>query len=300
MLEKIWNNNLRVEILEDFGLPKLDESQPVLMALYAGATYHKIALVEDLINIYSSKTSLPEKYPKYYSILKNSFIDGESPRSTAKKIYREGIRFDKNSSELWFNLGKILYENGLNDEAEIAYIQCLNNPYHERSIIKDGLHANANWSLAEILRGKRQYSEAIVHYKKSIAIQPNFGADHEKYVQFLYEIGSIDELIIESQKLFSYSHAYPAEFMLPKLYEFQCTNNPKRCKFKRLFSTSSGGQIIFFKDRYFEVDEAFLNYPSEYIKKMLEGNILDAKKCVNYNTFELKIMKSEQSIAAFI
>ena len=122
MLEKLWNNNSRFEILENFGLPKLDASQPALMALYAGSVYHKIALVEDLIKAYSSKISLPAKYPKYYLMLKTSFMDGESPRSTAKKIYREGIRFNKQSSELWFNLGKILYESGLNSEGEIAFI----------------------------------------------------------------------------------------------------------------------------------------------------------------------------------
>ena len=99
MIDKIWKNNSRFEILEDFGLPKFDASQPALMALYAGAVYHKIAIVEDLINAYSSKITLPEKYPKYHSRLKTSFMDGESPRTTAKKIYREGIRFNKKSSE---------------------------------------------------------------------------------------------------------------------------------------------------------------------------------------------------------
>ena len=137
-------------------------------------------------------------------------------------------------------------------------------------------------------------------YKKSIAIQPNFGANHEKYVQFLYEIGSVDELLIESQKLLSYSHAYPSEFMLPTLHDFQCTDNPNSFKFKRLFSTSAGRQIIFYKDRYFEVDGTLLNNSAECIEKVLEANVLGAKKCVNYKTAEQKSIKSEQSVAALV
>ena len=300
MLEKIWKSNSRIETLESFGLPKFDPSQPSLMALYAGAVYHKIALVEDLINVYSSKIALPEKHPKYSSMLKKCYVDGESPRLTAKKIYREGIRFNRNSSELWFNLGKILYEYGLNHEARIAFSQCLNYPYHERSIIKDGLYANASWNLAEILREKGLYAEALVQYKKSIFIQPHFGAYHEKYVQFLYEIGDVDEFVIESQKLFAYAHAYPSEFMLPKLDDSQCSDNSKIRKFKSLFSTSSGGKIIFFKDRYFEVDDILLNNSNEYIEKILDDTISVDSNCINYDATAKKRIRFNQSIAALI
>lgn len=244
-------------LLTGLGFPEPDCSQPGLTALHAGAAFHRLALMLDVVEMYARDASLPADEPAYVDLLRRS-LRGDPPRVIARRLYRAALRVDERLAEAWFNLGRLLQDAKDQSGALIAYGRAASLPVHPRAQPHAQLHASAHWHAATILEDVGRDDEALARYREAIARCDNFGVQHVRYAHFLRRRGLVAEATGHYQKLMTYSHCYFTEFALPTLIATAAPNPGALSVPEVLYETSLGDAVVFWKDEYYRLPKSIL------------------------------------------
>jgi tetratricopeptide (TPR) repeat protein len=106
---------------------------------------------------------------------RGSELEATDPEG-ACAAYEEAIRRDPELVEPRVNLGRLLHENGLYDEAEALY----------RQVLQRREHALAAYNLGVLLEDMERPSEAIQAYARALTADPQLAEAHYNLAQ-LYE-----------------------------------------------------------------------------------------------------------------
>jgi tetratricopeptide (TPR) repeat protein len=234
-------------LLKSLGFAEPDLSQPALSALHAGAAYHRLAVIIDVVAAYARDANLPPGEPVYFERLRQVQLNGE-PRVTAESYYREAIKRDSRLAEARFNLGRLLQDSGDREQALDCFNRCTSLPPHSRAQPHAFLHANAHWHAATILEDLGRDDEALTRYRDAVALCENFGVHHARFARFLRRRGLLSEAVVQYERLMTYSHRYFTEFVLPSL---QPSASPSSAQpLDILYETTEGSAIVFLGNEY--------------------------------------------------
>lgn len=242
-------------LLTALGFPDADPEQPALTALHAGASFHRLAVITDVIEAYAREARLPSDEPAYLDLLRRP-LRGEPPRATAERLYRAALRVDERLAEAWFNLGRLLQDGGKQGEALHAFERAASLPPHPRAQPHAHLHANAHWHAATILEDTGCDTKALARYREAIARCDNFGVHHVRFAHFLRRHGMLAEATAHYEKLMIYSHLYFTEFILPPLRPVP--PSAQLGVFEVLYRTSDGAVVLFYENEYHRISSATL------------------------------------------
>lgn len=248
-------------LLSALGYPTSDAAHPGLTALHAGAAFHRLALLHDVVEMYANEAQLPSAEPVYLDLLRRP-MRGEPPRSTAKWFYRAALRVDERLAEAWFNLGRLLQDANDQHGALVAFNRAAELAPHPDALPHAHLHANAHWHAATILEDMGRDAEALVRYREAVARCDNFGVHHVRFAHFLRRCGLVAEAIENYQRLMTYSHRYFTEFVLPPLKPPPVVAPPV-VALEVLYETSDGAPVVFWNNVYFCLPKSALPATTE-------------------------------------
>jgi tetratricopeptide (TPR) repeat protein len=85
-------------------------------------------------------------------------------KDEAIATYRQAVQVDPSFPHGWYNLGTTLKEVGRLDEAEAALMSCIS---------AQGDYRAGHFNLANTLMELRKYDEAVIHYDRSVELDPS-------------------------------------------------------------------------------------------------------------------------------
>ncbi len=237
-------------LIRSLGLPEFDTSQPALVALHAGAAYHRLAAITEVAETYCRSAQLAPEELAYLRLLKEPLC-GTPPRDTALRFYRLAIAFDGQFAEAWFNAARIHQHLGESHAALDCFSRTISLRPHARAPGHAHLHANAHFHAACILEDLGQDTASLREYRAALAMLDNFGVHHARVARFLRRQGLIDEAIPQYEKLMEYGHRYFTEFTLPPLKVEPRAEAPETLEI--LYETSDRAPVVFWAGAYYRL-----------------------------------------------
>lgn len=233
-------------LLKALGFSAPGVGAPALAALHAGAAHHRLAVIGDVMAAYWRDE--PAEMPSY---MREIITAREASRVAARRYYREALRFNPDLAEGWFNLGRLLQDEGNGQSAFVAFNRCAALSPHPDASPHAHLQANAHWHAATILEDQGRDAEALERYRQAVALCDNFGVHHARFANLLRSAGHIDEAMEHYQRLMSYSHRYFTEFVLPPLASQP--EVPQHEELDVIYETAEGSPVVFWNGQYFRV-----------------------------------------------
>ena len=118
----------------------------------------------EAIREYEKTVSIKPAYPEAYFNIANAYV-AQGRRELAVEYYRTAIRFKSDYADAYINLAVTYHELGQEDLSQKALELAVQ--YNPRSPI-------AHNNLANVYAVQRRWKEAIEHYEKAVALQPDY------------------------------------------------------------------------------------------------------------------------------
>jgi tetratricopeptide (TPR) repeat protein len=262
------------ELLFALGYPNNDLGQTALAALHAGAAYHRLAMICEVVDAYASEAQLPADEPAYKSFLLSCIV-GEPPMATAKRLYRTALRIDDQLAEVWFNLARLLQASGDINGALVAFTRAAALPPHTLAQANAQLHANAHWHMATLLEEAGCDEDALLHYNEALARCHNFGVHHVRVANFMRRRGLFSEAQAHYEQLMTYSHRYFTEYVLPPLAPTSQTTSDVTPNLDVLYETSDGFPVVFWNNAYYRLPKEILPVTAAILEQMVKSESAD-------------------------
>ena len=254
--EKIADIIQSYPVLRDFGFPSGVSGEDGLVLLHAGAAFHALATIQDVVSAYE-KSHSDYAVDIAYSSRLSAPAGTLSTRDTAEKYYRAALVYSPELAEAHFSLARLLWDSGQLAEAVALYRQVTKMNPHARALSQIDLRASAFWHMGEILEIVGSETEALDAYGEAVKLVPSFGASHEKYPMLLRKHGHLEQAIDQFDQAMGCSHrhfGYFLEFCLPPLESQNAPQVPDTHP-KSLMRLTSGDQVVFSGGRYYAVPE---------------------------------------------
>ncbi len=275
VLTQATGNSIPVDpLLFALGYPNNDLGQAALAALHAGAAYHRLAMICEVVDAYASEAQLPADEPAYRPFLLSPMV-GEPPQATAKRLYRTALRIDHRLSEAWFNLARLLQAGGDFNGALVAFERATVLPPHPLAQPNAQLHANAHWHIATLLEDASRDDDALLHYKEALARCDNFGVHHVQVANFMRRRGLLSEALAHYERLMTYSHRYFTEYVLPPLAPTSQTTSAVPSNLDVLYDTSDGFAVVFWNNAYYRLPKEMLPVTAAILEQMVKSDSAD-------------------------
>ena len=257
-------------LLLALGHPENDFGQPALASLHAGAAFHRLAMISEVVEAYRRDANLKTDEPAYLPLLLQP-LAGEPPQTTAKRLYRTALRMDERFAEAWFNLARLLQAGGDVSGALVAFRRAAVLPPHPRAHANVQLHANAHWHMATLLEDAGRNDDALNHYREALARCDNFGVHHVRVANFMRRRGLLTEALTHYERLMAYSHRYFTEFVLPPLAPPSAALSTITPNIDALYETSDGFVVVFWDNTYHRLPKAALPLTPEMLNEAISA-----------------------------
>jgi len=261
-------------LLLSLGHPENDFGQPALASLHAGAAFHRLAMISEVVEAYRREANLPTDEPAYLPLLLQP-LAGEPPQATAKRLYRTALRMDERFAEAWFNLARLLQAGGDASGALVAFGRAAALPPHPRAHANAQLHANAHWHIATLLEEVGRDDDALNHYREALARCDNFGVHHVRVANFMRRRGLLTEALTHYERLMTYSHRYFTEYVLPPLAPTSQTTSADTPNLDVLYETSDGFSVVFWNNAYYRLPKEMLPVTAAILEQMVKSESAD-------------------------
>lgn len=268
--------------LAAFGYPGSDPAQPGLVALHAGAAYHRLATVMEVLRAYCDGAGLAVADLKYWEQLEG-LLDGRSAWTSAAAQYRTAMDESPDLAEAWFNHARVLQAQAEPDAALTAFDRCVTLTPHPRAPAHALLHANAHWHAATLLEDAGRDDAAWHRYRLALERCDNFGVHHARLARFLRARGMIDESIAHFERLMTYSHRYFTEFVLPPLSVAPVAASVSDTDpIEVLYQTSRGESVVYRQGAYRRLPATGAIATGAYVDQLLAADPARAARAPSF------------------
>lgn len=240
-------------VLRQLGFPPGDQGETALVRLHAGAAYHALAVIEDVVVAYEQTGSLSSTEVGYKSLI-TAPGEGHPLRDHAESYYRAAIELAPDLAEAHFSLARVHWDRGQLDAAAAVYRKVVGMKPHGRAPSHAPLVANAYWNLGEVHALLGLETEALEAFGEAVERLPTFGVHHVKYASLLRKHGFLDDAMEHFNRTMAYSHRYFPEFVLPSLTDGSAepaADGP----LESLMRLKTGEHVVFWNGRYYAVPE---------------------------------------------
>lgn len=256
-------------LLKDLEFPSHDPAQPALTALHAGAAFHRLAVLREVVESYRTQAHLPDTDLAFLAIIEAA-AGGVPARQQAQRFYEIALAWDDQLAEAWYSIARLRQHEGRLEAALDGFSRAAGLPQHPRAPGHASLRANAVFGRAWMLENLGRDDEAVTAYKQAVVLLDNFGVHHRRIADFFRRHGLITEAIQSYEKLMVYGHRYFPEFTLPPL-KAPLSPPPAAKQLEALYETSDGASIVFWQGAYYRIPRELMPMESAELERHTGG-----------------------------
>lgn len=139
----------------------------------------------------------------------------DATREQVARFYGAAIAYASDLAEPLYNLATLRRNAGRLDEASALFMRAAAARPHPRAAPHAFVTANAFWEAACIAMDRHRFDEAEALFRQALQLLDNFGPDHVRFPRLLQRLGKNEEATDHFERITSYSHRYPPEFIEP-------------------------------------------------------------------------------------
>jgi tetratricopeptide (TPR) repeat protein len=240
-------------ILRAFGAPAPkhaeDHKKADLVALHLATTFHKLAVVLDVLRFYGERSRCQTSELALFGLI-DDILEGRNPRATAAALYRQALVLHPRLAEAHYALARLLRADVDRQQTLDGFAAVLLLVPHPEAPSHAFLLANAHWERAIIFEALGSTVEALSEYRAALTKLDNFGVHHVQVARFFRRLGLVEEAAEHFRRCMTYSHRYFAEFVLPPLEPAQPSAVPS---IEVVHTNRRGEKVVFWQGAYFAV-----------------------------------------------